>query len=147
MHVIKRQVFYFNLMSFFEFLKQIHIKISVQVHILHWGPRAWLHRHKLSVFLKKTPTQISESDNILCLVNILRLKYVLVENSLSFSDLTLRYSMWELSLEYSKVTGQRNQNPLDKQTQLFPWILKKRVHVWAFLRIHFTKYIGTNAYG
>ena len=46
---------------------------------------------KLSVFLKKTPTKISESDNVLCIVNILRLKYVLVENTLSFSDLALRY--------------------------------------------------------
>jgi hypothetical protein len=37
---------------------------------------------KLSVFLKKSLTQISESENILCLGDILRLKYVLVENTL-----------------------------------------------------------------
>jgi hypothetical protein len=46
---------------------------------------------KLLVFVKKIPTQISEADNILSLGNILRFKYVLAENILSFSDLALRY--------------------------------------------------------
>jgi hypothetical protein len=42
---------------------------------------------KLSVFLKKTPTQISKSDDI-ALETLSD-----VENTLSFSDLTLRYLM------------------------------------------------------
>jgi hypothetical protein len=89
-HVIQRLVFYFNLVSFFEFLKQVpKHKIYIRDQLFTRkkpGPII-----KLLVFLKKIPTQISESDNILCLGNIFRLKYVLAENTLSFSDLALRY--------------------------------------------------------
>jgi hypothetical protein len=89
----------FYLCYFFEFLKKIHIKkcqsaySTLGTNTLPGKPGLTV--IKLSVFLKITPTQISESDNTLCPGNILRRKYVLVKNTLSFSDHTLGCLMWE----------------------------------------------------
>ena len=83
-------------MSFFEFLNKCpSANSTLGTNTLPEDPGTTVILN-LSVFLKKTPTHISESDNILCLGNILRhvrLTYVLVENTLGFSDLTLRYLM------------------------------------------------------
>jgi hypothetical protein len=55
---------------------------------------------KRLAFLKKTPTQISESVKSFTLGTFS--DFVMVENALSFPDLTLRYLIWDLSFKYSK---------------------------------------------
>ena len=80
-------------------------------------------------------------------------EHSLVENTLSFPDLTLIYLLWELSLEYLYVIWQRNENPVRKQT-IVSLNFEKKVRFFnanrlirVYKRNYFMKYIGTNAYG
>jgi hypothetical protein len=59
----------------------LHEEVSKYIFYIwdqHFTWRTWPHRHKTFGL----PQEISESDNILCLGDILRFKYVLVENTL-----------------------------------------------------------------
>jgi hypothetical protein len=103
-HVIQRLVFYFNLCHFFSVPKtNPHKEVPKYIFYSrdqHFILKTWSPVIKLSVFLKKT-----QLKNILCLGNILRLMYVLDENTLSFSDRTLRYLMWVLYTQKLHVRG------------------------------------------
>ena len=121
-------VFILTWMSYFGILKEIHIKkcpskfyIRYKQHFTIRYIRWFRCGHKLLVFLKLTPTQSLIISFTLGTFS----DFVMVENTLSFPDLILRYSTRELSRENSKVLWQRDQNSLRKQTTPPPRILKK----------------------
>jgi hypothetical protein len=105
------------------------------------------------VFLKKNPTQISESDNFLYLGNILRLcngwKYSQLPRShTQIFNVRIVFEILKIYLiEEPKSPSQTNKTIVSLNFENRVGFFSANGLIMVFMRNHFTEYIGTNAYG